>query len=456
LLARLDFTLARIAAAQNSETLGEAIADHIEGLGIQWFLVLAVDPYGLRAAALPVLFNIDPEFLLEHYRNDYYLVDPILRIARSQRDGFVWNDAINPRFLDPALRPVLELYERNGFRHGCSIPIWQRGRNGIVCFAAATPIAAELLEELTVLAEAALERGVELFQMLPQLRLPALSDRELEVVQRGALGLSSKEIGDELGLTKRTVDFHFKNATVKLKGKNRIHAIVRAYRYDYLRFFAGDGAEVHPMEMDPATSRSEHFRCNEATSAGRSWHQTIDLLSPASVALASSASDSSGICEGPVLDTLLAGSQLEIIETVAIVGVPVRRRTIRAEGSSVETLPTVEQGNFVAVELRNRPDAEASGSRVRELHAVARHLSSAYGWFCHQLEELGHPPPLDDVDADILRWTSTGLSSEDIARVMGMSRKAVDAYLDRLKDKLMAGNRVGAVVLAIKRGLIRL
>ena len=55
-----------------------------------------------------------------------------------------------------------------------------------------------------------------------------LSQREAEALTWAARGKTSAEIGQILGLTKRTVDFHIDNARIKFGVATRIQAVIRA------------------------------------------------------------------------------------------------------------------------------------------------------------------------------------------------------------------------------------
>ncbi len=55
-----------------------------------------------------------------------------------------------------------------------------------------------------------------------------LTPRERECVSFAARGMTSADIGAKLGITERTVNFHFGNITTKLGVLNRAEAIVRA------------------------------------------------------------------------------------------------------------------------------------------------------------------------------------------------------------------------------------
>ena len=55
-----------------------------------------------------------------------------------------------------------------------------------------------------------------------------LSDREREVLQCIASGLSSKECAQELGIAPRTVERHVENLRNKLNARNKPHLVAKA------------------------------------------------------------------------------------------------------------------------------------------------------------------------------------------------------------------------------------
>ncbi|HET9250437.1 MAG TPA: response regulator transcription factor [Actinomycetota bacterium] len=56
----------------------------------------------------------------------------------------------------------------------------------------------------------------------------SLSERELEVLRRAALGLTVGQVARRLGISPRTVETHLTNAYRKLGARNRVQAIARA------------------------------------------------------------------------------------------------------------------------------------------------------------------------------------------------------------------------------------
>jgi DNA-binding NarL/FixJ family response regulator len=63
-----------------------------------------------------------------------------------------------------------------------------------------------------------------------------LTRREVEVLSLIADGWSTREAGDHLCITKRTVDYHIANILAKLRAKNRLSACRIAQRLGLIHF----------------------------------------------------------------------------------------------------------------------------------------------------------------------------------------------------------------------------
>ena len=63
---------------------------------------------------------------------------------------------------------------------------------------------------------------------------------------------------------------------------------------------------------------------------------------------------------------------------------------------------------------------------------------------------------LTDKEVEVLRWCSTGKSSLVIANEMGVTQHAVNFHLRNIFEKLGVENKISAVVVAIKLGLLRI
>jgi DNA-binding CsgD family transcriptional regulator len=58
-----------------------------------------------------------------------------------------------------------------------------------------------------------------------------LSDRELQVVELVAVGLTNQEIADQLAISKRTVDNHISNILTKTSTENRVELLLWALQW---------------------------------------------------------------------------------------------------------------------------------------------------------------------------------------------------------------------------------
>ena len=71
-----------------------------------------------------------------------------------------------------------------------------------------------------------------------------LTRRECEVLQKAALGLSNRQIGEELGIAEQTVKNHLSSAMKKLSIHDRTHAVVMAL---------GNGWISQPVDGTPSS-----------------------------------------------------------------------------------------------------------------------------------------------------------------------------------------------------------
>jgi len=62
----------------------------------------------------------------------------------------------------------------------------------------------------------------------PQEEFVSLSEREIEVLQCIAGGLSSKQCAQQLGIAPRTVERHVENLRNKLHARNKPHLVAKA------------------------------------------------------------------------------------------------------------------------------------------------------------------------------------------------------------------------------------
>jgi DNA-binding NarL/FixJ family response regulator len=83
----------------------------------------------------------------------------------------------------------------------------------------------------------------------------------------------------------------------------------------------------------------------------------------------------------------------------------------------------------------------------------------------HDLDVTGSSAPagpdttsnkLSTRELEVLRQVASGLSDKQVAGQLGISQKTVRNHLTRVYGKLSAGNRVEAVTIALRLGLVSL
>ena len=58
-------------------------------------------------------------------------------------------------------------------------------------------------------------------------------------------------------------------------------------------------------------------------------------------------------------------------------------------------------------------------------------------------------------EAEVLTWSARGKTSDEIARIVGLSKRTVDFHIDNARAKLGVATRIQAVVQAVTGNLIR-
>lgn len=64
-------------------------------------------------------------------------------------------------------------------------------------------------------------------------------------------------------------------------------------------------------------------------------------------------------------------------------------------------------------------------------------------------------PVLSARETQALTWSARGMTSDEIARALGMTKRNVDFHLDNARAKLGAVTRIQAVAVAVQEKLIK-
>ncbi|TJZ67445.1 autoinducer binding domain-containing protein [Chitiniphilus eburneus] len=187
-------------------------------------------PYPMSSPRIVWLNNYPPSWRDHYLAQDYMALDPSIHHGRRSQRPLLWDDALfagTPRLWSEA--------RAAGLRVGwAQSSLDARGVGGMLTVARSGEplgeheLAAQehKLKWLASLTHLTLSRIVG--DRLRNETTEALTAREQEVLKWTADGKSAAEISDILSLSKTTIDFHIRNAIVKLQTANKTAAVVRA------------------------------------------------------------------------------------------------------------------------------------------------------------------------------------------------------------------------------------
>ncbi|MFC0804848.1 autoinducer binding domain-containing protein [Ensifer sp. P24N7] len=189
----------------------------------------------------PVLLHFPEKWQERYFEKGYDRIDPIIKTCRTRADPFRWSEVYNDITTTEDERRVLDEAATFGLGSGFSVPLHGPGRSfAIMSFAQSWN--GELQNRtISYLQFAALHfhlnvTNVRLVNSSGIKSEPDLSPRENECILWIARGKSSWEIGQILGISVDTVNFHVKNVMRKMDASNRTAAAIKALNLGIIEF----------------------------------------------------------------------------------------------------------------------------------------------------------------------------------------------------------------------------
>jgi LuxR family transcriptional regulator, quorum-sensing system regulator CviR len=158
----------------------------------------------------------------------YYQVDPILKENFTKFNLQYWADTYKKI---PPSKDLLFLKEKFGLKRGYSIGLRDLRWSGGSLFSVSGQYLEHHIRTETILTYTLPYFHQTLVRILDQdhvKRVPVLSSREIEILNRLKSGKTNWNISDILNISERTVKFHVKNIMKKLNATNRVHAVAIA------------------------------------------------------------------------------------------------------------------------------------------------------------------------------------------------------------------------------------
>jgi LuxR family quorum sensing-dependent transcriptional regulator len=175
--------------------------------------------------------RIPSELFKLYVERRYADVDPVMRMLRRTTDPFKWLDVPYDRERERRGAELMAIVADFGLSQGFFVPTPSpAGTLGNVWMAGPAPeLTTRSRPALHFMALYAFDRIYRLMGPKQDRQTP-LTAREREVLTWTAAGKSAWEIGEILGIAKRTVDEHAQTAVRKLGAANRVQAVVFAIR----------------------------------------------------------------------------------------------------------------------------------------------------------------------------------------------------------------------------------
>ncbi len=228
---RLEDYRAAVDAAETSETLWVLLRDYFRDSEVRRLSYIHLPPLGApddrRIEAESAGF---PTNLIERYISDrLYRDNPILALAHRRAEPVYW-DEVESIALTPREAAFIADLHKVGLRYGVGIPVFgpdgRQGQYGLGFVDGVRRLAPEVLNDHRLACQVGHMRYCALIR--PTLGpLPALSERETEVLAWVARGKSNGMIGEILAISPNTVDAHLRRIYLKLGVFDRLSAAVR-------------------------------------------------------------------------------------------------------------------------------------------------------------------------------------------------------------------------------------
>jgi LuxR family transcriptional regulator/LuxR family quorum-sensing system transcriptional regulator CciR len=228
---RLQDYQAAVEAAETTEALWSAFSGFFRGTEVKRVSYVHLPPLGAPDdRKIEIKMTGFPAEAVERYVADrLYRDNPILIRAQRRAEPVYW-DEVESLSLTQREVAFVEEFHKVGLEYGVGIPVYgpdgRRGQCGLGFVDGVRRLQPNVLKDYMWVCQFGHLRYCALIR--PTLGpVPALSERETEVLVWVARGKSNGLIGDILGISSNTVDAHLRRIYLKLGVFDRLSAAVR-------------------------------------------------------------------------------------------------------------------------------------------------------------------------------------------------------------------------------------
>jgi len=218
--------------AGDTDAFAETMAITASALDLFCFSYLALPQIPGKK---PLIISTYPTDWVAHYVcKQYERLDPVIMHALENPEPFQWGSHISTRQIAPAQREFLNEASEFGIRLGFTVPIHD-GRGPIAALTFAADQMSPQFEKCIDTHTRVLQLMAMYFHAHVRRKLTSeraidgiiLSPREIECLEWASQGKSAWDIGNILGISRRTAAFHLDNARAKLGVRTIRQAVVR-------------------------------------------------------------------------------------------------------------------------------------------------------------------------------------------------------------------------------------
>jgi DNA-binding CsgD family transcriptional regulator len=212
--------------ASTPDVVLEVYAKALAEIGADYIGVLFLPRPKERLENVCLAWRVPEDWRALYAGNNFCQRDPAVRQCRRSVLPFDWASAPYDPETEPHMKEVMDRAHDFNIDKGISVPI--PSTSGII---GAVWVAGPEFEDREVHKPVLHMLALHVFHRLERLigrrleKSVCLTDREREVLAWASEGKTAWEIGCILGLSQRTVEWHFRQACKKLGAKNRFQAI---------------------------------------------------------------------------------------------------------------------------------------------------------------------------------------------------------------------------------------
>ena len=202
--------------------------------GLDWYSFGLNRAESMQVSEHVILTNYPDDWMSMYEGNKLFLIDPVVKYVLNHQSPVLWSEFVDIEGYNTHEQQKFMQHAREyGLVCGCSFPCNSYGNYGVFSVASKLPQQEPKLEAQLPYN---LFYANQLLESMLRIELNTagkndgdnLSDREIECLIWGSDGKTAGEIAEILGISERTVVFHFTNAGSKLRTTNRQHTISKA------------------------------------------------------------------------------------------------------------------------------------------------------------------------------------------------------------------------------------